>query len=183
MKDQFKALSLCLMLASPMTMGLPALAQLEQEGEPPVQRFEVNYQPPTPPYELLAEESSRSEQIRAFGFSKYSYWDARVLAKFWNTDVLEAKATMGYKILEGPLTKAMLDQHLVDARIKALANVEQLSLYSESDYGYEDAAALAKFWYDQSPYESKLRIERNLIMGNEEVVRAALGLALQKDRP
>lgn len=163
MKNTIQALSLALALASPFTMSLTALAQ--EEITRPV---------------LVQEVAQSDEELQTFGFSEYNYWDARVLSEFWGTSVLEAKATIGRKLGFGAENKAYLRQNLLDAQLKALSRVDELKLYADSGYGYEDAASLATFWGDSSPWESKLRIERNLIMGDDEVIREALRLARQE---
>ena len=63
------------------------------------------------------------------------------------------------------------------ASLQSLEETETLRFYLESDYSYDDAAALADFWGDATPYEAKLRIERNLILGHADEVEAALQLA------
>ncbi len=157
-----KYLGAALAVFAPLTLGLPALAQ--PAAEEPV---EIR----------ISQTDQRSELIRAFGFSQYNYWDARVLADFWDADVLEAKATIGSKVNGGPTTKALLEQILLDARVQALPQADQLRLYSDSGFGYDDTRLLSSFWGDESPYETKIRIERNLIMGNDDLVRRALELA------
>ncbi|MGB7413761.1 MAG: hypothetical protein WA902_06105 [Thermosynechococcaceae cyanobacterium] len=122
-------------------------------------------------------QSQKQREWDAFFSSQYSYWDARILSKFWSQDLGEAKARIGRKLLWGPSDQAILDQYLVDARIQALSSVEPLALYAESSYDYDDAKALATFWGDSTPYDAKLRIERNLILGNEQVVKDALQFA------
>jgi hypothetical protein len=92
----------------------------------------------------------------------------------------------GFQVLEmsiwGPADVAILEQFLLDARLDSLQTLEEtekLRFYSESDYDYADAVALAEFWGDSSPYQAKLRIERNLIMGNADEVATALQFATQ----
>ena len=138
-------------------------------------------------YNLIARRrrSSKERELNAFFRSDYNYWDARVLADYWEQSVEETKATMGRKILWGPENVAILEQLLVDARIQALESVGPASrrssykFYRESQYNYEDAKDLAKFWGDRTPTEAKLRIERNLILGNDEVIEKALRFARQ----
>ncbi|MBW4462723.1 MAG: hypothetical protein KME47_21170 [Nodosilinea sp. WJT8-NPBG4] len=113
----------------------------------------------------------------AYLSSGYNYWDAAQLANYWGQNVDEAKARIGRKILWGPADVALLEQFLLDARLEALQSVDELRLYSETTYTYDDAAALAEFWGDATPYDAKLRIERNLIMGNFQEVGYALKLA------
>lgn len=135
--------------------------------------------------QLLAQSHQQSAQTekeqQAFFASQYTYWDAFVLSKFWNQNLGDTKARMGRKILWGPADKATLDQYLLDGRIKALNSVNSsLNLYPQSSYSYKDAQALANFWGDATPYDAKVRIEKNLIMGNEKAVKKALVIAKNK---
>ena len=125
----------------------------------------------------------KAREVNAFSRSNYDYWDARVLADYWGQSVYEAKARMGRKILWGPENVAILEQFLVDARTQALRRAQSASspnaykLYRESSYNYQDAEALARFWGDRTPTDAKLRIERNLILGNDEIIEEALRFA------
>lgn len=163
MKNTIQALSLALALASPFTMSLTAIAQEE------ITRPAVAQQ--------VAQRTDRDREIRAFGNSQYTYWDARVLAEFWGTDVLDSKALIGRKLTWGGASKSYLQQMILDARMKALGRVDELKFFFDAGYGYQDAATLAEFWGDGDPYQTKLRIERNLIMGDQDAVREALRLA------
>jgi hypothetical protein len=116
----------------------------------------------------------------AYISSDYDYYDAAVLADFWDATIEQAKARIGRKLKWGISDQAVLDQMLVDARVQALKSVEDLNMFSASGYSYDDAQALADFWGDQSAYDAKLRIERNLIMGNYNVVSQALKLATRR---
>ena len=134
----------------------------------------------------LIARGNRDKEINAFARSDYDYWDARVLSDYWGQSVGEAKARIGRKILWGAKDVAILEQFLVDARVQALRTVGSSSVnrnpyrfYTESKYNYDDAVDLAKFWGDRSPLDAKLRIERNLIMGNDEIVEQALQFARQ----
>lgn len=120
----------------------------------------------------------RDREWKAFFSSKYDYWDARVLSDYWGQSIGEAKARIGRKILWGKSDVAILEQFLVDARFKALQKMQgsspSLELYGESKYKYNDAQKLAKLWGDSSPWEAKIRIEKNLILGQPEVIEQAL---------
>jgi hypothetical protein len=127
---------------------------------------------------------SKDKELQAYQNSKYNYWDARVLADYWGQSEGEAKARIGRKILWGKKDVAILEQFLVDARVKALesakpaSNPSSYKLFRESEFReYEDVEALAKFWGDPSPMDAKLRIERNLILGNDELLKKALQFA------
>ncbi|NJM72337.1 MAG: hypothetical protein HC862_20400 [Scytonema sp. RU_4_4] len=134
-------------------------------------------------FDLLATKASLDKELQAFFNSKYDYWDARVLADYWGQSVQDAKARMGRKILWGRTDIAILEQFLVDARVKALQSVKRAQnpssykFFRESTYTYDDANALAKFWGDRSVMDAKLRIERNLILGNDEMIEQALRYA------
>ncbi|WP_414578794.1 hypothetical protein [Anabaena sp. CCY 9402-a] len=137
-----------------------------------------------------AAKNVKDDELQAFFNSKYDYWDARVLADFWGENVADAKARMGRKILWGPENVSILEQFLVDARVEALRYVKPArsgdsspyKFYRDSTYNYNDAATLAKFWGDRSPIDAKLRIERNLILGNDEVIQQALQQARSQNR-
>jgi len=124
----------------------------------------------------LSQRYSQTE-LDTFFSSEYTYWDAAQLASYWGQDLDEAKARIGRKILWGPADVAILEQFLLDARLESLQAVDDLRFYGETNYTYDDAAALAEFWGDATPYDAKLRIERNLIMGNADEVDYALELA------
>ena len=121
---------------------------------------------------------ARNRELTAFSNSKYDYWDARVLGNYWGKSAYEAKAIIGRKILWGKSDVAILEQFLVDARLKALqkldSNTNNLPLYIDSKYRYNDAQKLANLWGEKSPWDAKIRIERNLILGQQEVIEQAL---------
>lgn len=190
MKHILKAMSLSLVLASPLTFSLTAQAQ-----ESPLTRPSFPNIPAAEFHSALADgilflasplvaqsggQATPDQEADAFYDSKFNYWDAKVLANFWNEEVGETKSRIGRKLLWGAEDKAFLEQQLVDARIKALGSVEELQLYSISGFTYDDAEALAEFWGVPSPWESKLRIERNLILGQFQVVSDALELSRKR---
>ncbi len=123
---------------------------------------------------LLAQND---QALDAFFGSQYDYYDASILASFFQFSVLETKTVMGNKILSGPVGKALLAQQLLDARVSALNSVEELRYFVDGGYSYDDAEVLASFWGEPSPFEAKLRIERNLILDQREVIDTALLLA------
>lgn len=129
----------------------------------------------------MTTKTTENQELLAYRTSEYDYWDARVLADYWGQSEDEAKTRIGRKILWGPADVAILEQFLVDARVKALkaakpaSNPSSYKLFRESEFReYEDVEALAKFWGDPSPMDAKLRIERNLILGNDELLKKAL---------
>lgn len=127
---------------------------------------------------LTASQQVKNRELEAFFSSTYDYWDARILSDYWGQSIDEAKARVGRKILWGKSDVAILEQFLVDARIKALQKMQgsnpSLELYGESKYKYNDAAKLANLWGERSPWDAKIRIEKNLILGQEEIIEKAL---------
>ena len=116
---------------------------------------------------LVVSQTSQQLELDAFFSSKYTYWDARVWALFWNEPVQDSKATIGSKLLHsGPAATQSIDGTLGQARSQALGRARQLTLFGET-YTYQDAEALARFWNEPSPAEAKLRVERKLIMGDQ----------------
>lgn len=127
--------------------------------------------------ETHLSQAGDEAELEAFFSSEYTYWDAAQLASYWGQDLDDAKARIGRKIRWGPADVAILEQYLLDARLESLQSVDELRFYSETSYSYDDAAVLAEFWGEPSPYDAKLRIERNIMMGNADLVDTALQLA------
>ncbi len=175
MKNTLKALSLSLLLAAP--FALPASAQTASDLTVQVwqQKAPAQYQG------RVSQNDRQQQEWNAYSNSKYTYWDAKVLANFWGDSVSDAKALIGRKLLWGGTGKALLEQYMVDARVKALNTAENLNLYFDTGLDYDDVEALAEFWGESDTYQAKIRVERNYILGNEYVVREALRLARQKD--
>ena len=120
----------------------------------------------------------KDRELKAFFNSNYDYWDARVLADYWGQSVVEAKARIGRKIIWGKYDVAILEQFLLDARVQGLQKMQgsnpALNLYGESKYKYNDAEKLAAVWGERSPWDAKIRIQKNLILGQQEVIEKAL---------
>lgn len=170
MKNLFKAMSLSLVLASPLTFGQIAMAQelIQPDTKAEYRLLLSEVSQPTPAG--LVAEATEQQVWSAYSSSGYTYTDAVVLAKFWGQTVDRAKTGIGHKMLGGWESKINLELIMTDARTKALATAEDLTVFSKTGYSYSDALAMAEFWGDKSPFEAKLRIERNLILGNESVV-------------
>jgi hypothetical protein len=122
---------------------------------------------------LLAQ--SHEEAMRAFGESgKYTYCDAKILGQYWGESTMEAKVRIGKKILAGPEGMTALDNIMPGAREQAANNLNpqsELCYFGEKGYTYDDAVALARFWGMATPYEAKLKAEKQLIMGRYRAVR------------
>ncbi len=86
---------------------------------------------------------------------------------------------IGQKFLSGERGIAYLEQYQVDAQIQALSQEQPNSVcfFYEKGYTYDDAVTLAEFWFEASPWEAKIRAEKNFILGKDEVVENALKLA------
>jgi hypothetical protein len=65
-----------------------------------------------------------------------------------------------------------------EASLPADSKEKEWKVYTNSQYSYEDAALLAKFWGESEPWDAKLKIGR-LLMGND---KAAVQEALQNAR-
>ena len=194
MKNAVKVFSLSLLLAAPVTFTSPVRAQVvptDQTAQvwkqasshfPALQMAEYLCRPQgsvaLEPNALVAD-SSNDQEWSAYSNSGYDYWDAKVLANFWGQDVSQAKARIGRKVLWGGENKAHLAQMLLDARIKALGQVENLNFYAESGFSYDDVQKLSKFWGGNA-WETKIRIERNLVMGDSHLVFRALEYAKKR---
>lgn len=152
MKKRMMTLGLAVALTSPLALSQMALAQvtpapvIQSEGQ--VARF------------------SEDQMWDAFFTSGYNYWDAKILADFWGSSVSDAKTAIGNKMLQGGQTKALLRLVMTDARVKALPRANELNYYFDAGYDYDDAVKLSKFWGGDDIYQTKIRIERNIIMGN-----------------
>ena len=164
-------LSILLAIAAVLSTGL---AYAEQPVDPA--QGPLSAEPAGMAFQLSQGMSQR--ELDAFFDSEYTYWDAAVLASYWGQDLDETKARIGRKVMWGPADVAMLEQFLLDARLESLQSVDELEFYRETSYGYDDAVFLADFWGDATPFDAKLRIERNLILGNADEVAAALQLAM-----
>lgn len=160
MRYRWKMLTLSLTLAAPLVLGQIAVAQTL---------------PATPEIRVVAQ--SDQKELDAFYDSGYSYWDAMVLADFWGQDVTEAKSRVGAKLLGPVESKLFLQLTLTDARSKALGNAEELRIFGASGYSYDDAEKLARFWGKDNAFEGKLMIERNLILGNQDLVSQVLEMS------
>lgn len=165
MKYYLKMMSLSLMFTAPLAGALSAQTLTDQTN----QTYQVVRRA-----ERLAQNTN--EALDVFFNSGYTYWDARVMANFWGQSVTDAKTGIGMKLMGGPLSKALLSINLTEAREKAIRNADSLDLYSVSGFSYDDAAEIAEFWGDASPYDGKIRIEKNLVLGNADALRSFLRL-------
>ena len=175
MKNNLKVLLLSLGMLISSVGTISAVTAQTSTNNTPQQSFLNNQQKH---WIQASARQTRDRELNAFSNSKYDYWDARVLSDYWGKSAYEAKALIGRKIIWGKSDVAILEQFLVDARIKALQKLNSssnnLPLYIDSKYRYNDAQKLAKLWGEQSPWDAKIRIERNLILGQQEIIEQAL---------
>lgn len=107
---------------------------------------------------------------RRFFDSAYCYCDARVLSALWGGSVWDAKVTMGRKIGWG--NQSILDSELSRARQAAVGRGETCE-FMETNYTYDDAVALGKFWNIPVP-DAKARIGKMTINGKQQQLNTAL---------
>lgn len=81
--------------------------------------------------------------------SPFGYNDAETLADFWNTDVSNAKGTIGYKMRNGyknQVSKALGQAVATVAQDSSYVDTPEFQNYMKSEYNYNDAESLADFW-------------------------------------
>lgn len=128
--------------------------------------------------EILLAQTLQEKLDAFFSSGKYTYCDAKILGNYWGQSVVDAKVLIGQKILSGERGMAYLEQYQVDAQVKALSDPEpSVCFFYEKGYTYDDAVALAEFWFKESPWEAKIQAEKNFILGKDEFVENALRLA------
>jgi hypothetical protein len=126
-------------------------------------------------FELVSQTNAQQE-LEAYGHSKYGFWDAKLLANFWNQSVDETKAMIGKRWLSGGSAIVDLDRSLANARTQAQNSAQQLLLFKEF-HTFDDAEVLAKFWGEPTPLDAKLRAERKMISGDGDLVDQLLAEA------
>lgn len=136
---------------------------------------------------FISQSFTEEQKFTAFFNSQYSYCDAETLSKYWGMGLDETKMRMGRKILGGDEYVGFLEQYLVDARLEALRFIDEnpdqaLCYYAENGYSYDDAVLLAAYWGEADSWLAKLRIERNLLLNNGDVVLEAFRMAQRQQR-
>lgn len=112
-----------------------------------------------------------SDVWKAYANSDYTYYDAELLSQLWGISIVEAKKTIGYKIIhgyEGDLPDKVRGNDDTDWDAKAL------DTYSRSQYTYQDAELLAQLW-NISVYEAKKVIGYKIIDGLEHLLPNKVG--------
>jgi hypothetical protein len=117
----------------------------------------------------------------------YSYDDATLLAQYWGKPTpWDAKLKMNRLLMSG--NNAAIQTALQSAKQQsqpAPANTEQQEWekYSNSEYTFEDAKRLARYWGKSTPWEGKLKIGSLLMSGNNAAIQKALQSAKQQTGP
>ena len=162
MKTTLKVLGMSCLLVAPLALAAP-LPQANGYGTP-----------------MMVGQTS--QEMNAYDNSKYGYWDARVLALFWGSNIGQAKAFIGSEVMAGGPSPASVDQKLTIARDEAMKQAQQLRLYHET-YNFNDAQDLAKFWGLANPFDAKVRMEQKLMWGDEQLISDSLRQARVNTAP
>ena len=143
----------------------------------------------------LAQRFITSERaFNAFFMSEFDFWDARILADYWDLNIRNSKLNIGRKLIRnqqnGTLDLAInsLNSQVRRAREQYLRSVRYgnpstYALYLEY-YTYNDAKHLAQLWNNgnaspQQIAEAKYAIDRGLALGNYDFIEASLKRARQ----
>ena len=143
----------------------------------------------------LAQRFITSERaFNAFFMSEFDFWDARILADYWNLSLTNSKLNIGRKLISnqqnGTLDFAIntLNSQIRRARDQYFRSVRYgnpstYALYLEY-YSYNDAKLLAQLWNNgnaspQQIVQAKYAIDRGLALGNYDFIEASLKRARQ----
>lgn len=120
-----------------------------------------------------AQPANTEEQQRvAFFNSQYTYDNAVLLAHFWGQErPWDAKLKIGDLLLDGKskdITQALQSAEPVSKED------QHIGAFASSQYTYDDAARLATFWGESSPWDAKLKMGELLLNNNNAAVQQAL---------
>ena len=120
--------------------------------------------------------NSDEKALDAFFSSDYTFNDADLLSQLWNIDLVEAKKTIGYKVMGG--WEDALPDKIRRAGSSDSEGEQQLSAFFKSDYTFDDADLLSQLW-NIDIVEAKKTIGFKVINGWEEAlpdkIRRAVG--------
>ena len=120
--------------------------------------------------------NSDEKSLDMFFKSDYTYDDALLLSQLWNIDIVEAKKTIGFKMLNNA-EDALPDKIRLNSTPPDNAN-KLLDVFFDSDYTYDDAALLSQLW-NIDIVEAKKTIGFKVVSGYEEAlpdkIRRAVG--------
>ena len=126
-------------------------------------------------------QQARQPQWNAYADSQYSYDDAKLLAKYWGkATILDTKYKIGSLLLSR--NNAAIQQSLQQARQPHLGTEQQQwNAYAESQYTYDDAELLAKYWGKATILDTKYKIGSLLLSRNNAAIEQSLEQAQEQD--
>ena len=112
-----------------------------------------------------------NDQLDAFFKSNYTYEDAELLSQLWNTDILEAKKTIGNKIIYGweKYLPEKIQSGSGDKFEEDGYDLEALGMFVLSPYTYDDADQLAQLW-EIEVIDAKEIIGIKILNGDEKLL-------------
>lgn len=112
-----------------------------------------------------------NDQLDAFFKSNYTYEDAELLSQLWNTDILEAKKTIGNKIIYGweKYLPEKIQGGSGDKFEEDGYDQEALGMFVLSPYTYDDADQLAQLW-EIEVIDAKEIIGIKILNGDEKLL-------------
>ncbi|NCP18557.1 MAG: hypothetical protein GW855_05275 [Erythrobacter sp.] len=116
-------------------------------------------------YQPVAAQSE-SEYVRAFGFSDYTYCDAKLVGQLWDMSPYEGKIQIGMKIVGG------YDDNLVSI-LQMSRDRGNSCEWADTGLSYDDAEVLAGVWGGE-PWEAKARAARMFTLGRSGEVTGYL---------
>ena len=111
------------------------------------------------------------DQLDAFFKSNYTYDDAELLSQLWNIDIVEAKKTIGNKIIYGweKYLPEKIQGGSGDKSGEGGYDLEALGMFVLSPYTYDDADQLAQLW-EIDIIDAKEVIGINILHGDEKLL-------------
>jgi hypothetical protein len=141
-------ITLALAISTALTTGqaMPVVTS-EQHSMPSNHRFWLASAQATQEASLPA--NTQEKEWETYTNSQYSYEDAALLAQFWGeSEPWDAKLKIGRLLMSGH--EVTVQKALQNARQQAQASQanedQQWEAYRASNYTFEDAELLAKFW-------------------------------------
>lgn len=116
-------------------------------------------------YQPLAAQSE-SDFLSAFGYSDYTYCDAKLVGEVWGMTPYEGKIQIGMKVVGG------YDENLVGI-LESSRDQGNVCEWADTGLGYDNAEALAGAW-GTTTWEAKARAARMYTMGRSAEVAGYL---------
>lgn len=120
--------------------------------------------------------NSNEQPLDRFFKSDYTFDDALLLSQLWDIDIVEAKKTIGFKILNN--AEDALPDKIRRNSSPADSGNKLLDVFFDSDYTFDDAALLSQLW-NIDVVEAKKTIGFKVVSGFEEAlpdkIRRAVG--------